>query len=169
MGRGWVSQRQLRVCRVVCPSVLRRAAFSLAACAVSAGAVGVSGAATATGASATTSTVAVSTPSSSACSSAALSGSAGNGSTTSAPPATQTEIPSKDTPTSTTYEEPDGSFKVTMKATPYQYRDSCGNWQPIDSTLVADNHPGEAYQTKGASVIAELPATAGGPLMVHEP
>jgi RHS repeat-associated protein len=53
------------------------------------------------------------------------------------PPKTKTEIPSKRTERSRTYANPDGTY--TLEASPgrINYKDASGNWQPIDTTLIA--------------------------------
>ena len=53
------------------------------------------------------------------------------------------------TATSTTYLQPDGSYRSQVFATPVNFRDDSGDWQPMDNSLVPA--PGAAYAVENAA------------------
>ena len=54
-----------------------------------------------------------------------------------AAPKVTTEVASLRTERSRTYQKPDGSFSLQLSQTRVNFQDAGGNWQPIDTALVA--------------------------------
>ena len=67
----------------------------------------------------------------------------------SATPPGDNDIAALRTRTSRTYPGPDGTLKAVISPGPVNYRDSKGDWQPIDSTLVAS--PSGGYENAANS------------------
>ncbi|MEZ0579290.1 DNRLRE domain-containing protein [Nocardioides sp. MH1] len=65
------------------------------------------------------------------------------------------------TATSNTYRQPDGSYEYVGYATPINYLDSDGTWQPIDNQLVSS--PAAAYAVENAEndYVVKIPEDAG--------
>ena len=58
-------------------------------------------------------------------------------------------------------------LETTISPAPPNYKDSSGNWQPIDNTLVADTKTGYAWKNTAAGYTVEFPASlAAGPVTV---
>jgi RHS repeat-associated protein len=71
------------------------------------------------------------------------------------------DIPSLRTQMSRTSYAPKGAMQATISASPMNYRDSVGAWQPIDDSLVVATTPGYAYRNRADAYVAELPADVG--------
>lgn len=79
----------------------------------------------------------------------------------------ETELAGLRTQDSRTFAEADGTRRLVASATPMNYRDASGAWQPIDDTLVADSATGFAWRNTADSYTAEFPADlADGPIRV---
>jgi hypothetical protein len=70
------------------------------------------------------------------------------------PPASE-ELASERSAFSRTYRREDGARRTVIFATPVNYRDGQGDWQPIDTRLVADGP--DRLQTAGSSVPVTAP------------
>jgi RHS repeat-associated protein len=65
---------------------------------------------------------------------------------------------------SRTFERPNGSKVTRLYQGPVNYRDSYGQWQPIDNTLVPSSTSGFAYRNRANSYVAELPQNLQAPV-----
>jgi len=71
--------------------------------------------------------------------------------------------------TSRTSANPDGTWTTQVWSAPVNFRDSAGDWQAIDTTLVASAREGFAAETKAGPAIVLVPADAGsGPVRVED-
>jgi hypothetical protein len=66
-------------------------------------------------------------------------------------PAGRTEVSALRTRFSNTYVNRDGTYTASLSASPVNYRDDKGDWQPIDSTLVPSSEPSFAFQNAANS------------------
>jgi hypothetical protein len=62
-----------------------------------------------------------------------------------------TPVPELDSATSTTVENPDGSFTTTLYTAPVNYQGEDGDWHPISSTLVPSGEPGYDWENRANS------------------
>jgi RHS repeat-associated protein len=79
------------------------------------------------------------------------------------------DIPSLRTQMSRTSYSSRGEMRATIWASPVNYRDGAGAWQPIDDSLVASPTPGYAGTNKADQYVAQLPFDlASMPVTVEE-
>ena len=71
------------------------------------------------------------------------------------------ELPGSRSATSNTYLNPDGSYTTAVAPRAVNYRDAAGAWQPIDTSLVAAQTAGYAYQNAAGSFRALFKDAAG--------
>ncbi|MGH9200372.1 MAG: hypothetical protein ACRD2A_03950, partial [Vicinamibacterales bacterium] len=55
-----------------------------------------------------------------------------------------------------TYRNADGTYRLEAFPGPVHYRDTDGDWQPIDSTLIASDRPGYAHRNRANSFTAHF-------------